>query len=730
MATSCSPEKKDTRASEEGVNTTIDEVVEVVEEVVAVPVVEEKAAAIPEVSLDDLAKKTGFAQHVSADVEGYFSLINGNDLFDRVLGSELGQLLMEASGGGDAFEGPEAEMARAALGEELVMAFGNTAGEQGAYLTDLNSSRGRAAMKFAVEMMAMSISGEDMMGGMQMNSMMAAQIGDPKKFIDIMEGAVMPPITVGIKVSDEDMRADLANMIEGGITQALQFEMPFIEELALEKSGVQFSGFTILGEKLSELMVSEGDDAAEFFGGEVEFQRLAKAVASKNLHVAAGVYGDYILVYVGGRMEDFKLAESTADSFLAEKDASFLKRYADKDLRLITYAEKESLEALTKDQEAFGSMLLGIKDGLEEVEVFGDTRDIETLLEHAAKTEKVLLKMGDYTAYGAVGFIEDGFKIESHGGTSSPGIDFEATHRFSSLENGEDVAIFANSASDPEFSAKALDYLNSLGEAAYLMGKQVSGMDDDDGDMAEFQQAFGLFDQLAAKEMADIWDALIVDFSEGTGTESALIVDLKGTFPKVPDVPAVVLEKGVLPRVAFVLPVTDRAKVGKSWKRINGSLTKVLANAKEAGLFDVPMQEPIESKDGDFSTYFFSIPAITKNANPNVSISDDLFIASSSPAMNSELTAALAQPATTARKGAYAQVNFGALQAFAESWVKLAKENPDEIFKDSPSEKEDFMESLPMIEKSIAAMNELKNLTMHTRKLDGEVRSTIHFKTK
>ncbi|MEJ6559497.1 MAG: hypothetical protein QNK83_13960 [Akkermansiaceae bacterium] len=731
MATSCGPKKKDAE-SDAGVSTVVDEVAEAVEAVIPA-VVAEKAPEVPEISLEDLAKKTGFAQHVSADVEGYLSILDGNDLIDRILGSDLAKVIIELNGGQEALDealgGPEVGMARAALGEEIVITVGNTAGEQGALLTSLSASRNFESMKMMVELAAITLADEPI-DDMQMAGMARAMIGDPKTFIDIMEDAVMPPLTIGIKVSDADMRADLANMVEGGIAQALSLEVPFIQELVQEKFGVQLSGFTVSGEDLAGIMESQKEDVAEMIGGDLEFDRLAKAIGTKNLHVATGVYGDYILVYVGGRMEDFKLAESTKDSFLAEKDASFLKRYANKDLRLISYAEEDSLKALTKDTQAFSSILLGIKEGLEGVDVFGDTRDIQTLLQHAASSEGALMKTVSYSASGVAGFIEEGFKIEMHGGSSAPQIDFKTGHRFAGLGESDDVVLFANSASDPEFSAKILDYANSLGEAAYLMAKQSAGLEFDDGDFAEFKQSFGLFEQLAAKETAEIWDAFTTDFSEGTGGESALVIDLKGTLPKVPEVPAAIIEKGRVPRVAFVMPVTNREKVGKAWTRMNASITKLLANAAEAELFEFPMQEPIVSEKDGFSTYFFSIPTITKDANPNVSISDDLFIASSSPLFNSELSGALAKPSTVGRTGSYVKMNFKALQEFASYWVTFAKENPDDFFDGNESGKEEFLTNLPDIEKGIKAMDELKNFTAHTRMVEGEVRSTIHFKTK
>ena len=79
--------------------------------------------------------------------------------------------------------------------------------------------------------------------------------------------------------------------------------------------------------------------------------------------------------------------------------------------------------------------------------------------------------------------------------------------------------------------------------------------------------------------------------------------------------------------------------------------------------------------------------------------------------------------------GAYSRVNFTVAQELAEFWVKLAKENADELF-ENDFQKDDFMENLPMIEKFIAAFGEMKDMISHARMEDGESRMSLHFNMK
>lgn len=580
-----------------------------------------------------------------------------------------------------------------------------------------------------VQMMANELVGDGGMPAM-MNTPLG-MFGDPKDLIDLIEGASLPPITIGLKVSDADVREQIAGMIAGQFASSLEFGVPGLEELALEKEGVQLSGISISGAQLAEMMEEVRDEVAQMIGGDDGFLRLQKAIAARNIHVATGVLGDHILIYLGDSLSGFKLAKGLDDSLLSHKDAEFLKLYARKDVRMMGIIEDGAMNKISTGVEIIASMAKGAQEGLAESEVFGDTRDIQTLLGGVAKVEGELLGMGTYSSKGWVGFIEEGFKLESHGGSSVPQADFETSHTFTSLDAQDDIFLYANTVGNPEHSAKLAEYLEVATETAYLAVKKFNGLDLDDPGFQEFKQQFDVFDQIAAKDLAEMWSVITGDFNEGTGSESALIIDLKGALPKIPKAPAVVLEKGIAPRIALVMPVKDRAKLKNSWTRMEAAITNVIKNGHETGMLpeEVIMPGILDSEKYGLNSYFIGVPIFTKDSNPNVSLSDDLFIASSSPTLNGEIVASLKKPQTVARKGSYLRMDFVQLQEFLAEWLKLTEENQDEFFK-SDFAKEDFTENLPMIKKTLAAFEELDSYILHTREIEGKVRSSHHFKMR
>ncbi|YCM43227.1 hypothetical protein V2O64_18115 [Verrucomicrobiaceae bacterium 227] len=697
-----------------------------------------QADAAPAVDVAALAKKAGFAAHLPKNTEGYFSIQGGYDMYERLQKTEVGKLIVQtmADQGMDLKEAEADDdfaIVKAILGEELFVAFGDTSGDQYVHLNALSKSSNFHQMKMMVSMAAASLKGEDdpeTMQGVAM-SMFTGILGDPKAGIDIFEKADMPPLTLGFKVSDDDMREQLAAIIAGFLSQALEAgeEAPFAE-IKEARSGVELTGITVDGKRAADLADEDTrQEMSQVFGGRAEVDRFMGAVAKKKIHVATGVKGDHVLIYLGGSLEGFKLVEEPADSLVANEEMDFLSNYADKDIRMLAFGEEEAFDKMTSEGEAFASMALGLKAGLAETEVFGDTRDVQTLLGHVAKVDQQLFGMMDYSRSGMVGFIENGFKIESHGGSNLPSIDTKTPHGFSALGDMEDVLLFSNSRSNPEFTGKLAEMIDSLGEASYLMARRVAELEVDDGDFEEFQEGFAMFEQLAAKDLAEIWQAISVDWAQGTDDEGALVIDTKGTMPKIPEVPGVIIEKGRIPRITYVTPVKDAAKLTQSWTRIEKAVTNILKTVKEQGGPEIPMQELIESEKDGVKSFFYPIPTTTNNARPIVAMTEKNFYLSTSQTAVAEMKAKLEAGGGPLRMGAYSRVNFTVAKELAEFWVKLAKENADELF-ENDFQKDDFMENLPMIEKFIAAFGEMKDMTAHSRKEDGESRMSLHFNMK
>lgn len=701
-----------------------DQVIEVVDAV--------KPIASQSASPEDLAKQLGFAAHLPASTEGVLAIHKLGDSFDRILKTKLGQLIIEiAKENGEDIErelqGYEMRIARAVMGEEVFVSFGAGAGKQLLNLAEVskisNYINGLSMASMAQLWMSLETG-----GNMQDPGEIIAQylLKDPEKILNLLKRSELPPVTVGIKMSNGEMREGFAAMIKGQLEKALQEEGTPLEAIEVEKHGVKWSGFKLDGEKLSAMIdAKERQNFEKKIQSKEQAEQFFKLISEKEIVVVTGVKGDYILAYAGASLDGFSLVEKASDSVLAHEELDFMNSYQGKDIRLFSFSPQSAFQDLAEQHEMFASVALGLRDGIASNQSLGDTTKLQELLTRLAKQDRELASSHKMQRIGIVGFLEEGFKIESHGGSNLPSIDFGAEHHFASFSELDRVFLFANSVTDEKFSAKVREMINTAGEIAYKLMQSASSLDLNSSELRDFKQGFDLVESFFTDDLYEIWKAFSEDLGQGIGNESAFVVDLDGSMPTIPMIPGAMVKDGKIPRIAWGAPVKDRDKIAKSWDRINTTITGILKKGEEFGM-NFPMQVPFSSESDGLKSYFFtSIPFTTPNAMPAVSVSDDYFFLSTSPQFAGEL-AKTAQKKSVKRKGSFAQVNFQALNQFLKDWLELLKANQDEIFADDELKKNNFKRDLPIIIRVLDAAGELKNMTFHSRLEEGENRGTFH----
>jgi hypothetical protein len=185
-------------------------------------------------------------------------------------------------------------------------------------------------------------------------------------------------------------------------------------------------------------------------------------------------------------------------------------------------------------------------------------------------------------------------------------------------------------------------------------------------------------------------------------------------------VPQSVADDAKFPRISVVSPVTDRTKLAAAWEKMNDGIAGVL---KEVGALqgqEIPMQKPISSERDGYTTWFFSMPFFTDDFMPSVTVGDEWFAASTSK--NQALDLLAKAGGGEAGKGLRMHVNFAALATFANETLEIIAKHPDAVPVD-----EDDMEQ---IRKLAAALADFDKLSVHVRRDDGQLRSSIHFKTR
>jgi hypothetical protein len=452
--------------------------------------------------------------------------------------------------------------------------------------------------------------------------------------------------------------------------------------------------------------------------------KLIAAVEKKDLIVVSGTVGEYVVLFMGGSSDDLKLAPTPADSLVSGEALAFTDSYISKDITALVYGQKEAMNTITQSTGGIADLTNGLRDGLSGTEGLGNTRDLEAMLQIVAEREAALRKLASTDATGMVAFFEEGLKIESFGGTDIGMVDWKASNKLSHLGDSEDVLMFADVSVDAGYDEKSRDYLEALMETGYAMAMKFTELPMENEEMAQFKGMAKTIDEKFRPDMIALWDAFDKDFGSSLGNESALVVDLKGAAPAIPGVSQEIVDKAKVPRISFISPVTDRAKLTGSWTKMNTTITGALAKISELTGADMPMQKPLSSEKNGNITWFFPMPFFTDDFLPSVTVGDKWFVASSSKLQALDLITK-ADAGGESRNGVWFCMNFQTLRKYADETFKLVDENAETLMGSPLTAKQK-----KSVTEAISILGDLDKLTVHSRREGAVMRGSIHFKTR
>lgn len=717
---SCSKkEEAQTESPEKPVVITEEVIVEVVETVVA-----EKVSTI-----DELAAKAGFAKFLPKDTAGFWTFYDGAGLAKKLHSSKLGKFvstMAEEQGTSieSLLEDPNFQKFAEITGEELFWSIGDGASKQMGNLLKASSMSNFHQMRSLVEVLSKSLEGEDTTS-LQSDEYLIDWLKDPKT-IELFKASAMPPMYLGFKVSNTEKRQEYVAQLQGFGGMALNLQDAEEEILvSTEKDG--FSGFTVKGELVAQVLDSEeGEEMIETIG-EVAFKSYKAAVAEKNLVLLAGEQDEYVVIFIGSSTEQLNFAKSADESVLETEGMEFAQQFHDKDLVSLMYMDEEMSKVCVENQSAFKDLALGTIAGLNDSEALGDTRVLEALLGDLIQRESDFYSSYKGGRSGSVAFLEEGFKVESFYEGNAPTTDLKSKRHLSRVSDAEGVVFSANWVCNPAQTKLGLEYIDAIGSTAYQVSKQLSGLEIDDSDLKEFTTGFGMADGMFKQDLLDIWGAIRGDFGDALGAESAIVVDINGELPTVPMIPEALVKQGKIPRISYLSTVKDRTKLASSWESLNSTAESVLKRVGQMTGTPIPMQRPFKSESNGLTNWTFQIPFSHQNCTPCASVSDELFIVGTSSDFANQLADRFDKEATAAPL-AEMKLNFDGLRQLGTNWITLIAKDGSDLMGEEGFKS--FQEAQPIIEGLIVASDEVDSLSVVYKEIEGEIRSSLHLKTK
>ncbi|MFT3991437.1 MAG: hypothetical protein QM680_08495 [Luteolibacter sp.] len=707
---------------------------------------ESVAPKVSALSADERAAALGFAKYLPKDTEALLTFHNGSRAATELKAMKLWKFVetevngeaadaadaaTPADGAPKAVEVEEGFGPADLLGTEVTVALGKTTGEQTANLLHVSQRSNYFQFRALAKALAEAAksgdpsSFEEKIGNSLSEGMVKELVQDPESGIGSYEKAAFPPIYVAFRVVEEQ-REVAQQQIAGGLG-FLAMLGEAVAPLAVEKSGAKFNGYKISGAKVSEMLAQSRQSMEETLGKE-NVERLLAATAKKDIVAVSGLVGDYVVLFIGSSENDLTLAENAGQSLVSSDALSFVDGYVKKDLSVVGYGEKGALEAIVKESSGISSIAEGIHDGLKGTEGIGDLSQLETLLKLVVEREAALINLATTEAGGVVGYLEDGYKLQTYGGTDNGAVDWKIPNKLAHLGKSEDTVLFANMTVDAAYDEKATAYFEALFETTYALTQKLAQLPQT-GELAQYKPMLEVFDQQFRPDFVNIWDALKNDLGQGLGKESAVVIDLKGSVPPIPGLPQVLVDQGKFPRLTLIHPVTDRSKVGTSWEKINASATGMLEKVGGMTGQKIPMQKPISSEKNGYTTWFFPLPFFTDDFLPSVTVGDKWFALSSSKNQALDLIDQANTGGETSQ-GLTFTVNFQALQSYSKETLKLVDENAVAIFGQDTDKLAEFQANKAKIAKGIEALDDFDSLSLHARRESGQLRSTLHFKTR
>ncbi len=688
------------------------------------------APEVKGLSPSERAAMLGIVGRLSKDTESVMGLYDGKEIVKRLKSLKTWGFIREVAqeeGGTD----PEAEMAEGAemagkfIGQEIFVAAGKGTTPQIGHLMNLGRRSNYFQMRVLTQAFAEGAKTGDFSGmdqasqGMMME--MAKELG---KEMPLIEGLAIPPVLMGIKAEDAETLGMAQQQIASGLEMAVGALGEAAAPIEFTKGGAAFKGVKIAGSFFASSLEQSRADIEKILAP-ADVDKLIAAVKKKNIVIAYGALApeNYLMLYLGDSEEGCPLVEKVEDSLAANDGISYVDGYKDKKIVGFLYGEKSLTQSLIAG--SLKDMALGVRDGLSGSDAFGDTRDLAALLELVGEKEDALISLSKADTTGGLIVLEEGVKFEFFGGVDRGSFDHGAAHKLSKLGGGEGVLMFGNWISNPEYTKRANEYGEAIVETAYSIAEKVSGLDIEGEEFGKFKQGFGLFNEKFRTDTIGVWDALQTAES-GLGTETAILVDLKGAMPPIPGLPQEVVDAGKFVRASLISPVTDRAKLQESWTKLDGSLRNVFKTMSEMSGEEIPMQKPISSDKNGFTTYFFSFPFFNDDFLPSVTVGDKWFVASTSKLQALDIANA-ADSAGEDKTGAWFEFDFDTLRTFSADWVTLLEKHGEAAM---GSNFEEFKTQIPRIQKGLTAFAEFDSLSISERVEGGKLRSSIHFKVR
>jgi len=495
------------------------------------------------------------------------------------------------------------------------------------------------------------------------------------KFEKTLAELQLPAFIAGSKVG-EGMANQLVNQLS-----ALEDQLPpFVLTSEFDVSeGVKFRSWSVAAKDVFDDNARE--QLRQGIGDKELAEKLEKIIDSKKVEISFGVLNEYLIVGFGPDHSHIKFVNKEEDSLMAVSDFQFAKGYADKKILAYNYFSKSALDAFNPPNQ-FSSLTDAITKILKSIKEEGI--DLKKIIPLVSKLGKQVDEATRVTMDSTAGVLyrESGLKWASVGGPSVPGIDAKTPLKLTPAAS-EDKFLLMNFMEAPESRENSIATVETLAEILHGVGATAVQFQGD----PQVGEVFQMFDQMLTPKFLKVWNIFKNKVANGLGSEAGIIIDLKGSMPKIPGVPPEFIKDGKVPRISIFNSVKNRKNLAEAWEQLVPAINEIVAAipGQEPGQeFQIPDTLSMDGKN--LTTHFIGLPFVSNDFLPSLSLSDELFFLTTSKKATDELAAAIAENKNNEISGLVLKVNVEELIQFFQDWIGLIEKNEDLVSDDEAIE--------------------------------------------
>ena len=522
-------------------------------------------------------------------------------------------------------------------------------------------------------------------------------------------------------------------------------ENDHIEPSRFAKYGANFEGFRIdiIGaiKEANEKEVEKKDSGFT----EVEqawsdaLVKITDGFKGLSLVVVCGEVDGRVLIYAGPDEDSLLLVNDVQESLVSNSEFSEIGGMGGEALVGLCYASDDFLKSF-QAWRGYEKTYVALTEAFQS-EKLPNSEKIVGHFQSLADLEKEI-QTREVSPFLMMCTMDGGLQMEMIGGRQSRNLDYSSPLQLTSAAESmqEDLFMRMHWKSDRVWRELHLDYTEEmLGAVGQLIqGGYLAFFKDSEEGKKWYDQSQMMYEELLEPELTRLWSGYRESFRPSLSGEAAILVDFHGGLPRVPNVPPSYLKQGKIPRLLYVKPVKDRAKLNEAYVAADRTLINAMDYLSVLTDKELPKPDFLSAEKGDLTTWFYPFPMMTNDFVPGVSVSDSLLMLSSSKNFAENFYEVWKSESSTGNVGTGMMIDIQFKPAWdcIENWIDLHKKenaitelSEEDSVVDAEIDEEDAEQlDYDELRQSLKRIRKWESLHWKRGVEDGKMRSSLQLK--